>query len=169
MARKQTKRSADARSAGLKSGLRAVLAWTDARPFARKLLHDGTSEEWGDEWFLAGVIADANRVFDRLMELDTVRAELALEGAATEEEERSIRGLLADWLHASRRLSDPVLCDRVPEDAVGAAAFFRNIREAEAMLSPSMALDGRMTELRDEAAAEHRDGRTVDLLEGLGR
>ncbi len=118
--------------------------------------HDASDPGWAwDE-----VVAKANFLFDRLIDLDLDIRELVLSDRMEFDPglDAKVRGLLRDWLDVSLRV-----IPHIEGRTVDAADLLRTrVEEARSMLTPDGEFFGgdELARLRDDAIDDHRAGRT---------
>lgn len=132
-----------------------------------KKLHDDLQE---DCWIWEDLIAKANFIFLRYLKLDHDIQQAILTSVIdySEETEQEMWTLLRDWLDISRQLIPQV--DRLKQSygsVDGSEDLLRNVKEAEAMLTPDDEFfsGDKLVSLRDRAIEDHRSGETRTLLD----
>lgn len=132
-----------------------------------KSAHD---ELANDCWVWEDLIARANSLFQRIIQLDAYVREAVLAGQIDfdPETEEKVTNLLKDWLEISLELVPIAERLKTEYGAVeGLTELQDKIGQAKAILTPDPVFFGtdELAKLRDEAIEDHRSGQTEPLLE----
>lgn len=121
-----------------------------------------------DFWIWEDLVAKANFIFGRILELDTDIQEGVLTGKFEFDEEADVkvRDLLRQWSEVSVKvLQHVVQLEKLFGDVEGAQVLRANMKQAQSMLTPDSEFfnSEQLVELRDAAIEAHRSGQTEPL------
>jgi len=126
-----------------------------------------------DCWVWEDLVAKANFIFGRILDLDTDIQESVLAGQAEFDEatDRNLREVLGQWSEVSLVvLHHAVRLEKTYGDVDGAQVLRANIEQAQSILTADSEFfsSERLVELRDTAIEAHRSGQTESLYGDWG-